>query len=260
MLYDNLFVSLYAFAGWMVIAYYNKIYLVPSFVLSFIVITFYHNYASFLDRSLSTPDQSLSLADIASMLISGHSEDDSNSSTKSNSASSDEYTERIRFAEDHYEVFPFSNMPGPEQDNDIEAKEGNVFKKNFEDLEKRMHSVTGNMLHQYITKEVGKDPKKTFPENQTKFTNPLVAVSASFIEPVMKPIEIYLLAVRCTYHAFTWKDPFFSFWIVIFLIISMLILAIFPWRKLFLLAGILSVGPQVRRSILNILIFAIIRI
>ena len=140
---------------------------------------------------------------------------------------------------------------GPEQNDEVDAKEGNLFKKNFSELENRLHFCTGNIFHRYMSRPLRSNeehlkPEKIIPEPQTKFTNPLAALTASFLEPVMKAIEVYLLAVRASFNAFTWKDPYLSFWILVFLFIFMLFLALFPWRLFFCLTGIGCFGPQVR--------------
>ena len=108
------------------------------------------------------------------------------------------------------------------------------------------------MLHQFVSQPLqNKDecvpvqPEKSIPEPQGAFTNPLAAVTASFLEPVMKTAGVYILAVRASFNAVTCKDPFLSFWTLVFLTVVTLILAFFPWRLFFFFAGLVCFGPQV---------------
>ena len=239
MFYKRPVVSSYVFVGWIAMVYFGRIDLVPSFVTSLFVIVFYHNYAA----SLKTQDKlhanfrALTIGDIASMLLKGCNEMDPCSTTRH---------VQIDSNPEFQNEFPFSlACTGPEQNDEVGAKEGNLFKKNFEDLENRLQTVTGHIFHHYISRELGTmEPQKSFPEPPTKLTNPLSALSASFLEPVMKAIEVYILAVRGIFNALTWKDPFLSFWILVLFTLIMIILLLFPWRKFFYISGILCVGPQ----------------
>jgi hypothetical protein len=258
MMYEKPVISIYALLGWMGICYYRRIDLVPSFLISFVIIIFYRNYIKFCksQEHLDVIHRPMSIENISSMLLKGGDIDMGLWSANKNDRCS---TQSIGSAEEEYQEFPFSDATiGPEQNDEIDAKEGNLFKKNFEELENRLQTATGHIFHQYVSRQIAPNfnstseschlsmlPQKVYPEPQTKLTNPLAAFSASFLEPIMKAIEVYLLIVRGAFNAFNWKDPYLSFWIVIFLVIAMVILALFPWQKFFYAAGIICVGPQV---------------
>ena len=253
MLYESPLISLYAFTGWIGMVYYGRIDLVPSFLVSFVIIVFHRNYIAFSksQEKLEMIYRPLSIGEITSMLLNGQV----NAGTQSTNS---DPTPILSCADldgcRRHQEFPFSDMPGPEQNDEVDAKEGKLFKNNFEDLESRLHTATGHVFHHYISRELDStEPTKTFPEPQAKLINPLAALSASFLEPVMKAIEVYLLTVRGIFNAFSWKDPFLSFWIVVFLAVIIVILAIFPWRMFFYFTGILCVGPQVSEGIVFII-------
>ncbi|GFH43804.1 hypothetical protein CTEN210_00277 [Chaetoceros tenuissimus] len=136
---------------------------------------------------------------------------------------------------------------GPEQNDEVDTKEGHLFRKNFEELESKLHKVTGNAFHKYIARELNVEnakPLKNMPEAPAKFSNPLAALTQTFLEPVMKAIEVYLYSIRSGFNAFTWKDPILSFWVLIFLILTCFTLIVFPWRLFFFLIGFIGFGPQ----------------
>lgn len=320
MSYKNPLISSYVFSGWMLLVYFNKINLVPSFVVSFLIIIFYCNYLSFhKEKNIDIKYKSLSMGDMFSMLWNGHTKvmsDHRSNDVLCNNL--DEYRaliEQSRHEDEHHQEFPFSHSDrykrallgemlvpsqtqkrpklmdtekaaiacsehtdgdgsehgkdfesgdesgdryseapvkchrphGPEQSDEVDEKEGNAFKSNFEELEGRLHQATGNILHRYVVREIKEDfvkPEKNMPEAPTKFPNPLAALTATFLEPVMKAIEVYLFSVRASFNVFTWRDPFLSFWTLIFLCVAMVILALFPWRLFFFFAGLLGFGPQ----------------
>lgn len=116
-----------------------------------------------------------------------------------------------------------------------------------EELEAKLHTVTGNAFHMYIARELNVEntkPLKNMPEAPTKFSNPLAALTQTFLEPVMKAIEVYLYTIRAGFNTFTWKDPILSFWVLVFLILTCFVLIVFPWRLFFFLIGFVGFGPQ----------------
>jgi len=326
MSYKQPFISCYVFMGWMSLVYFNRINLVPSFVVSFLIIVFYCNYLSFLKdkNDLEMRFKPLSMSDMVAMLWHGHTQQVSDQSPEVVCANLDTYralVEQSRPDDKHHQEFPFSHperykrgilgemlvpsqtqknkgpksleaekqaapssdcmdegdrqdkdkygketdsgyesddscseVPmknkrphGPEQSDEVDAKEGNLFKQNFEELEGKMHMATGNIFHKYVAREIREEfvkPEKSIPETSTKFTNPLAALTATFLEPVMKAIEVYLVSVRASFNVFTWRDPFLSFWTFSFLFVAMVFLALFPWRVFLCLVGLIGFGPQ----------------
>jgi hypothetical protein len=129
-----------------------------------------------------------------------------------------------------------------------------------EELEGKIHMATGNIFHKYVAREIREEfvkPEKRIPETPAKFTNPLAALTATFLEPVMKAIEVYLVSVRASFNVLTWRDPFLSFWTFSFLFVAMVFLALFPWRLFFCLVGLIGFGPQVSHSTLSSIIDAL---
>lgn len=114
-------------------------------------------------------------------------------------------------------------------------------------MEGKLHKVTGNAFHKYIAREFNVEnakPLKNMPEAPSKFSNPLAALTQTFLEPVMKAIEVYLFTVRAGFNTFTWKDPILSFWVLVFLILTCFVLIVFPWRLFFFMIGSIGFGPQ----------------
>ncbi len=123
--------------------------------------------------------------------------------------------------------------------------------KYSEELERRLHSITGNVFHQFVSRPLTSsgnvivNPIKEIPEPAAKFTNPLAALTASFLEPLMKAMGVYLVFVRAAFNIFAWKDPYFSFWALVFLGFLTVVLAFFPWQLFFFASGVVCFGPQV---------------
>jgi len=151
---------------------------------------------------------------------------------------------------------------GPEQFNEIQPLkgEGKTFQDNACMLDAKLHSMSGHIFHKQVSRPIhlsenessGQDSKKSLllSENekmqglQTKYGNPLIAMTAKFLEPVMRCLQVYLSIVRAGFSVATWKDPYMSFWILIGLIFLMIFLIVFPWKLFFLIIGIVSFGPQ----------------
>jgi hypothetical protein len=80
----------------------------------------------------------------------------------------------------------------------------------------------------------------------SKYSHKSVIVSkiAVIIQPILEIVQLGLRVVRALFNIFTWRDPFYTFWVVIFGSMLVVLLHIFPWRVAFGVAGILFVGPQ----------------
>jgi len=178
-----------------------------------------------------------------------------NSSRHSTSTKSSDvaFDERKPNDEEESASIQFSISPcrptGCAQDDADDEKEGNVFRKNCETLEDRLHGISGNIFHQFVSRPLTNDGKistltKDIPEAPAKFTNPLAALTASFLEPLMKAIGVYLVIVRASFNTFTWRDPYLSFWFLSFLASLGILLALFPWQLFFFVIGLVCFGPQ----------------
>ncbi|GAX12066.1 hypothetical protein FisN_8Lh168 [Fistulifera solaris] len=79
---------------------------------------------------------------------------------------------------------------------------------------------------------------------KSRSANPLNRIMSSFLGPLMRMCRISLYAFRISYHTFSWRDPFFSFWVLVALCAVCLILVAFPWRQFFFLIVLGALGPQ----------------
>jgi hypothetical protein len=77
--------------------------------------------------------------------------------------------------------------------------------------------------------------------------NPILRITSSFLGPLMRIIRIVVYATRISFNLTTWRDPYLSFWVLMFLSTLTFVLLIFPWRTFFFLSTIVLLGPQVRR-------------
>ena len=73
----------------------------------------------------------------------------------------------------------------------------------------------------------------------------MTKLKSEYQGPVMRMINTGLVMTRILVNLFIWKDPMLTFWFLLFLMLMMFILAVFPWRGFILLVGFLAFGPQV---------------
>ena len=85
---------------------------------------------------------------------------------------------------------------------------------------------------------------------RSRHSNPVTEIKSSFLGPLMRIFRILCCAVRVAFNVGVWNDPYMSFWVLCFLILTMIVLIMFPWRLFFLTVGIACFGPQVRCRIL----------
>ena len=85
---------------------------------------------------------------------------------------------------------------------------------------------------------------------KSRSANPLNRIMSSFLGPLMRMCRISLYAFRISYHTFSWRDPFLSFWVLVVLCLLCLLLIAFPWQQFFFLAVVALLGPQVRTACL----------
>ncbi len=127
-----------------------------------------------------------------------------------------------------------------------------IIRKSIENV---LHSLTGDYFHEQISRSIQRSNEELdntegiIPGAQTnKFTNPLAALSSTFLEPILNVINVYILAVRTVFNITHWKDPYLSFLFLVMLIVLMLLLAVFPWRSFFYTSGTVLFGPQVSKK------------
>lgn len=88
--------------------------------------------------------------------------------------------------------------------------------------------------------------------------NPVTRMISSFLGPLMRMIRVVVYVIRIMFHVSTWRDPFLSFWVLVFLGVLFVILVVFPWRKLFLLLTFVLLGPQVSEVAVYVAVTAVI--
>lgn len=166
---------------------------------------------------------------------------------------------------------------GPPQNCDISSKKKTPPQQTLQKIEKQMHKLSrGIALERVITvpgaRKYGPDPgeeegkskkgkkskvddvnKKSHYDEfdkilglQSKTANPVLRITSSFLGPLMRMIRIFLYITRVSFNMATWRDPYFSFWILCFLVAQTIILLIFPWRPFLFISSFLCLGPQVR--------------
>lgn len=77
--------------------------------------------------------------------------------------------------------------------------------------------------------------------------NPVNRIMGSFMGPLMRMMRVPIYLARVMFHVTTWRDPYLTFWVFLFLIALCFILIIFPWRMFFMVSSVLCLGPQVGR-------------
>jgi hypothetical protein len=80
---------------------------------------------------------------------------------------------------------------------------------------------------------------------QVKNSNPVHRIASSFLGPLMRMIRIPIYLMRVSLNVATWRDPYLSWWVFLFLSLLFLILLVFPWRSFFFLLSLVCLGPQV---------------
>jgi hypothetical protein len=80
----------------------------------------------------------------------------------------------------------------------------------------------------------------------SKSANPVLRIMSSFMGPMMRILQVPVYVIRVAFNVTTWRDPYLTFWVFVSLVLTCLILIVFPWRSFFLLFTSLCFGPQVR--------------
>lgn len=80
---------------------------------------------------------------------------------------------------------------------------------------------------------------------RNRHSNPVTEIKSSFLGPLMRIFRILCCMVRVVFNVGVWNDPYMSFWVLCFLILTVVVLIMFPWRLFFLAVGIACFGPQV---------------
>ena len=55
---------------------------------------------------------------------------------------------------------------------------------------------------------------------------------------------MFLSLIRAIFNTMTWRDPFFSFWVMVFGMVLVVFLYLMPWRPFLGVLGMFFVGPQ----------------
>lgn len=75
--------------------------------------------------------------------------------------------------------------------------------------------------------------------------NPIHRIMSSFMGPLMRMIRVAVFLIRVSFNVTTWRDPFLSFWVLMTLTFSCIILLVIPWRFFFMVSSMILLGPQV---------------
>jgi hypothetical protein len=75
-------------------------------------------------------------------------------------------------------------------------------------------------------------------------SNVIVSKVAVIVQPLAEIVHLFLGMFRAVFNIFTWRDPFFTFWVIIFGSILVVVLHCFPWRIVLGVIGVGFVGPQ----------------
>lgn len=89
---------------------------------------------------------------------------------------------------------------------------------------------------------------KSLSLGQYSHGNPIISRVGLYLEPIIGSALSFLCVFRALFNVYTWRDPFLSFWVSIFASLLVMILFVFPWRIFLFIAGVIVVGPQVRRA------------
>jgi len=75
--------------------------------------------------------------------------------------------------------------------------------------------------------------------------NPIVKAINPLLAKVIQMFEIEISLFRATFNILFWKgDPMLSYLALIVVFCLMIVLAVFPWQKLFFIVGLFGLGPQ----------------
>jgi hypothetical protein len=74
--------------------------------------------------------------------------------------------------------------------------------------------------------------------------NPWIAKVGVIVQPICEIALEWLCLFRALFNVFTWRDPILSFWVSIIGPILVVVLHLFPWRWVMLIAGLFLLGPQ----------------
>lgn len=112
-------------------------------------------------------------------------------------------------------------------------------KKEYEELDESEKKAAAALKRKYPMDEFDRLLALEF-----KSANPVNRILASFLGPLMRMGRTVIYVIRIAFNATTWRDPFLSFWIFMFLFSVLLLLLVFPWRAFFFLSTVVLVGPQ----------------
>jgi hypothetical protein len=153
----------------------------------------------------------------------------------------------------------------PDQDIDLKIDSGG--KKMTDDLveiQENMHRFTWNLFNDktHVIKhpdpayfgqdrkgskkrDVNKELEKLLNVGNYSNKNPVYSRAGQYLQPLVGGSLSFLSVFRALYNIYTWRDPFFTFWVSLVGLALVAVLFIFPWRLFLFILGILLVGPQV---------------
>lgn len=125
-------------------------------------------------------------------------------------------------------------VPPPKEDVQPDAQHQSELHLNTEQIEKQIEEKRKAYLDEF-DKLLGL---------HSRSANPINRIMATFLGPLMRVLRIPIYIFRIGFNAYTWRDPYLSFWVFTFLCLALLVLMAFPWRFFFLVATIVGLGPQ----------------
>jgi len=154
----------------------------------------------------------------------------------------------------YWKIVP-GGRPLPEQDSTLAVKRSMPFSKELLRAKERLQNKTLRLFDDRIY-FVSEDDivNKTSMESVERhldnelgiynYPNPVMKKLAEYLSPILEIMTIGLNFCRVTFNMFMWRDPYLSFWVLLFFVFLFLILLVFPWQLFFFFCGIVLVGPQ----------------
>ena len=166
---------------------------------------------------------------------------------------------------------PYDHLPPylriPEQDIDRQGPStGTKLTDDMAEIKEQMHKFTCHLFNDktHVIKQanavyfgsttkhgakkrkhdVDTDLQRLLQVGQYSHANPIVSRIGQYLEPLVGGAQAWLCGCRACFNIYTWRDPFLSFWISLWGIVTVAILFVFPWRLFLLGVGLIVVGPQ----------------
>ena len=131
----------------------------------------------------------------------------------------------------------------PEQDMKVKQKSSNTI---ISQIEKMHAKASRASLHLFDDRVFVVDDRaeaeKLLHMNPTN--NPIAKKVFPILAAFLRLIDIEISTFRAVFNVVMWKDPFLSFRTTLFVFCLMVVLLVFPWRYLFVVVGLICLGPQ----------------